>query len=259
MTNWRSKKRVGLVLGGGVARGLVHAGVLQALDGQGIPIDLVVGTSAGALAGAIYCAGVRGEELEAIVRRLRWRGLASPLPFWRGQVGISFRRLEAWVDEATGAKTFADLQVPLAVVTTDLMTGEAVVYQEGPLAIAVHASAAVPGSVAPVRYGERLLVDGGLSNNLPISIARRMGADVVIAVNCFPPPQRLPEGIAQQGTMALSWLLIRAGDPPHSADVLVEPDLEGVSLFALQTQRLVRRGAVAMVAQLPHLRACLEL
>ena len=149
--------------------------------------------------------------------------------------------------------------MPLAVVTTDLLTGEAVVYREGPLAIAVHASSAVPGSVAPVHYDGRVLVDGGLSNNLPISVAREMGADVVIAVNCFPPPTHAPIGVAQQATTALSWLLLRAGDPPQSADVLVEPPLEGVSLFALQRERLVRRGAVAMVAQLPRLRACLEL
>ncbi len=251
---WASHKRIGLVLGGGVARGIVHIGVLEVLEGQGIPIEVVVGVSAGALAGAIYCAGVRGERLRELATTLRWRSLARPLrPSPRAGFGVSFDRLEHWVEQTTGAKRFEDLKTPLVVVASDLMRGEPVVFDKGPLAPIVRASASVPGAVEPVRFDGRLLVDGGATNNLPISVARRYGVDIVIAVNCFTPPRRQPRSLLWQGLTAATWLLLRAGDDRHSADVLVEPDLDQVSFVRMHTDDLRERGAKAMTAMLPKL------
>ena len=107
--------------------------------------------------------------------------------------------------------------------------------------------------VEPLKLDGRLLVDGGITNNLPISIARQFGADVVIAVNCFPPPRAMPRSMFWQGVTVITWLLLQAGDDPHSADVLVEPDLDQVSLLRLASADLRHRGARAMIAQLPRL------
>lgn len=252
--NWSSGKRIGLVLGGGVARGLVHVGVLEVLQGQGVPIDFVVGVSAGAMVGAAYCAGANVEQLREVSRLMRWDRIARPLRPSRGNgFGVTFARLERWVEKTTGVTTFEQLKTPLIVLASDLMAGEPVVFQHGPLGPAVRASASVPGMVAPLKLNDRLLVDGGVTNNLPISLARQFGADVVIAVNCFTPPRAAPRGALWQGLTALTWLLLQAGDDPHSADVLVEPDLDQVSFLRLASADLRRRGARAMAAQLPSL------
>lgn len=256
--NWPTNKRIGLVLGGGVARGIVHTGALEVLDSQGVPIDFIVGVSAGAMAGAIYCAGIRGERLREMSATLRWRSIARPLrPSPQSGFGVSFARLEHWLERTTGVKTFEDLQTPLMVVASDLMTGEPIVFDHGPLMPIVRASASVPGAVEALRLDGRLLVDGGVTNNLPISVARRYGADIVIAINCFTPPRREPRSLLWQGLTAGTWLLLRAGDDRHTADVLVEPDLDQVSFIHMRTDDLRRRGAVAMTAMLPKLLQCL--
>ncbi len=252
--NWSSNKRIGLVLGGGVARGLAHIGVLEVLDGQGIPIDFVVGVSAGAMVGAAYCASGSHEQVRQVSELMRWDRIARPLrPSRGGGFGVTFARLERWVEQSAGVTTFEQLKTPLIVVASDLMSGKPVIFQHGPLAPAVRASSSVPGMVEPLMLDGRLLVDGGVTNNLPISVARQLGADVVIAVNCFPPPRALPRSTLWQGIAALSWLLLRAGDDPHSADVLVEPDLDQVSLLRLASADMRQRGARAMVAELPRL------
>ncbi|MFZ2519994.1 MAG: patatin-like phospholipase family protein, partial [Anaerolineae bacterium] len=252
--NWSSNKRIGLVLGGGVARGLLHVGVLEVLEGQGVPIDFVVGVSSGAMVGAAYCASGSHEQVRQVSELMRWDRIARPLrPSRASGFGVTFARLERWVEQTAGVTTFEQLKTPLIVVASDLMSGKPVVFQHGPLAPAVRASSSVPGMVEPLKLDGRLLVDGGITNNLPISIARQFGADVVIAVNCFPPPRAMPRSMFWQGVTAITWLLLQAGDDPHSADVLVEPDLDQVSLLRLASADLRHRGARAMIAQLPRL------
>ena len=181
----RRLPRVGLALGGGGVRGLAHIGVLKVFEEEEVPVHLLAGTSAGGLVGASYAAGLTPDQLE---EQALW--LAKP------------QHLLAFVDRSlprrgllTGGKvseylaqwlqgvTFDGLRIPLALVAVDLVTGEKVVLQDGPVLEAVRATIALPGFFTPVERGEAVLVDGGLLDNLPADVVREMGADVVIAVD----------------------------------------------------------------------------
>jgi NTE family protein len=142
------RKRVGLALGGGSARGLGHVGVLDILEREGVPIDCIAGASAGSLVGAIYAAGIRGQRLAELARQMRWRNTARPT--WPRTGLVSFAPLESYLVNLIGDRTFADLDIPFAAVATDLATGEQVVLREGRVASAVRASCSVPGIVAPI-------------------------------------------------------------------------------------------------------------
>ena len=158
-----------------------------------------------------------------------------------------------------GDCTFADLKLPYAAVATDLLTGEPVVLRQGRLAPAVRASASVPGIVAPVELDGRLLVDGGPGNNLPISVARSLGADVVVAVGLSNPPRRVPRDPVNTLVAALDVLLLRAGDPPATADVYLPIPAEGLgSLLRLsRTAELAQMGREAAEKALPAIREVL--
>lgn len=170
-----------LVLGGGAARGMAHLGVLRVLIRERVPVDLVVGTSIGGLIGAVFALGTPQEESEAMARSITWRALADPtLPTLGLNAGS---RLEEVIRQAVRNQSFADARIPLAVVATDIERGEEVIFQSGDLVMALRASCSLPGIFAPVRWDGRLLVDGGLKQTVPVSIARRLGATMVVAVD----------------------------------------------------------------------------
>src|SRR3990167_6303703 len=210
---------VGLVLSGGGARGLSHVGVLKVLEQAQVPVDLIVGTSMGAIIGGLYASGMSADELEHEILALEWgdlfdprepRQLLSPrrqeedfefspvlrLGFRNGEFrlpsgAVSTRALEAMLRRYTlptrHKASFDGLPIPFRAVATDMETGQAVVMEHGDLAAALRASMSVPGVFAPLELDGRILGDGGLVNNLPVDVARRMGADVVIAVNIGTP------------------------------------------------------------------------
>ncbi|MCA1814913.1 MAG: patatin-like phospholipase family protein [Acidobacteria bacterium] len=180
------RPRVGLALSGGAARGAAHVGVLKALAAHNVPVDCVAGTSAGALAGGAFAAGMPLAEIEAFARRMRWRDFGR---LTLSRLGVqSNARMEEYVRAQFPATRFEDLRLPFAAVATDLATGRAVVFRDrGDVAFAIRASCAVPGWYVPVAdEGGRQLVDGGLVTILPVAAARALGADVVVAVdvNC---------------------------------------------------------------------------
>jgi NTE family protein len=251
------RKRVGLVLGGGGARGLAHVGVLQVLQREGIPIDCIAGASVGSLVGAGYAAGLRGEPLLQIARQLRWGDIASFVWPYRGFV--SFARMERYLDRLLGERDLADLEIPYAAVAADLATGEMVVLKEGRLATAVRASCSVPGVVTPLKRDGRLLVDGGMANNLPISVVRDLGADVVIAVGLVTPSGQRPRGVMATGFAAVEHLIVGAGDDPATADVYIPIPLWGLgSLIRLSArEELMALGRQKAEEALPAIRAVL--
>src|SRR5512138_2860902 len=177
--------RIALVLGGGAARGFAHIGVIRALEQEKVPIDLVVGTSVGSLIGALYAADQDSFDLEwaafklekddlfdyGVVTAVRGMGLA------RGD------KLEQWVSSRVKQVNIEELKLPFAAVATDLNWGTKVVLDRGSVARAVRASSAIPGVFQPVQHMGKLLVDGGVVDNIPVSVARAMGADLVIAVD----------------------------------------------------------------------------
>ena len=249
-----SQKRVGLALSGGAARGLAHVGVLQVLESEGVPIDCIAGTSAGSIAGAVYAAGLRGERLLEAALSVRWRDFGRPV--WPRCGLVSFARLESFFIRTIGDLTFDDLRIPYAAVTADLETCELAVLREGRVAPAVRASCSVPGIVTPVELEGRMLTDGGIVNNLPISVVRDMGADVVIAVNLVTPLGRCPQGLAEITAVALETLIARASDDPATADVYIPVPLHGLrSLLRFSGgERVIEVGRQAAERILPLIR-----
>ncbi|HZJ92367.1 MAG TPA: patatin-like phospholipase family protein, partial [Thiopseudomonas sp.] len=214
------RERVGLVLSGGAARGLAHVGVLKALEEQGIVIDAIAGTSMGAVVGGLYAAGYRIEELEKLATELNWQQALSDappredIPFRRKQDDrdflvkqkLSFRDdgslglplgvlqgqnlallLEKLFARAGAVEDFDQLPIPFRAVAADISTGQTVVFSQGHLALAVRASMSIPAVLTPVEVDGQLLVDGGISNNIPVDIARQMGVDRLIVVDIGSP------------------------------------------------------------------------
>ncbi|MDZ4199764.1 MAG: patatin-like phospholipase family protein [Kiritimatiellia bacterium] len=179
----KRKPVLGLVLGSGGARGWAHLGVLRQLKAQGIHPDLVVGTSIGALVGATYAAR-HTETLEQVARGLDWKRMLHYFVEWNlPRAGLlDGIRIERWMHEILGRQSISSLPLPFCAVATDLERGAEIPLREGDLIQAVRASFSIPGIFTPVQRDGRTLVDGGLVNPLPVSVARDMGADRVIAV-----------------------------------------------------------------------------
>lgn len=209
------RPKIGLVLGGGGARGVAHIGVLQELERLQIPIDAIAGTSMGALVGGLYASGMTSDDLEELVQSLDWAAALSdrpardslsfrrkqddrayPIDFELGVRGSQFLLPEGVIQgqeldlllrkltlEVSDVSNFDDLPIPFRAVAADIVTGDMVVLGGGDLAKALRASMSVPGAFAPAEIDGRKLVDGGIAGNLPIDIARQMGVDIVIAVD----------------------------------------------------------------------------
>lgn len=252
--------RIGLALGGGFARGIAHLGVLQVLVNHGIPIHYVAGCSAGALVGAMFCSGLDPRLMQRAAQNMNWRSLVR-LRLRRDGV-LDSSGLERFLHEHIGTPTFADMKVPFLAACTDLITGDEVLVTEGSVAMAVRASAAFPGLFVPVNLGGRTLVDGGMLNNVPVRPVRRMGADVVIAVDlgATRPDAPRPENMVAILLSALN-LLQRPQIDQHlqEADVVIQPDLCEFGVSELDRQReMVIIGREAAREALPRIYAAIE-
>lgn len=185
----KTAKKVGLALGSGAALGLAHVGVLKALKKAEIPVSFIAGTSAGALIGALYARGRSTDQIEALVlEQVDWKKLPRLLDLTLPRTGfIAGRRLLDMIKKIIGGDLdFADLNIPFACAATDIDTGEAVVFKQGSVAEAIRASISIPVIFAVADYQGHRLVDGSLTNPVPVSLVREMGADYVIAVNVLP-------------------------------------------------------------------------
>src|SRR4029077_5760120 len=174
------RPRLGLALGGGFARGIAHIGVLPALEKNGIPVDYIAGTSAGALAGIAYASGLPFDEVVKRAAALRFGMFVQ----WRfSGVGLaSNQRLESYPKRHLNVSRFDELRIPVTIAATDLITGEPVYFSHGPLGPPLPARCAYPGFFQPVQYEGHTLVDGFVGATVPVEAAARMGADVIIAV-----------------------------------------------------------------------------
>jgi len=264
-----SAPRVGLVLSGGGARGAAHIGVLKVLEEQRIPIHAIAGTSMGAVVGGLYASGLSAAEIAALIDSDEWRAaFTEPAPrdrlsfrrksedqnflvkFPLGIKSGSFRLPKALVSgqrvsqalrrvtfPVAGRAQFDQLPIPFRAVATDLETGDAVVLSGGDLVDAMRASLAAPGLFAPVEIDGRLLVDGGLANNLPVDVAQAMGVDVLIVVDVgFPLRKRdTLDSVTTISNQMLSILIRRGSDVQRArlgaGDILLSPDLGEASSF----------------------------
>jgi NTE family protein len=179
------KVKIGLALGGGAARGFAHIGVIKALEAQGIVPDLVVGTSAGSVVGALYAAGNNASALQKMAIDMDEAAISDwALPLFSKSSGVlKGEALQAFVNKAVNHRTIEKLKIPFGAVASDLKTGQPILFQRGNTGMAVRASSAVPGVFQPVKIGEHTYVDGGLVAPVPVRFAREMGAEFIIAVN----------------------------------------------------------------------------
>ncbi len=191
----QSNKKIGYALGGGAARGLSHIGVLKALEKHSIFPGIITGTSIGALIGALYAGGITIGDIEQLALRLDLKRLVLLADMTLPLSGlIGGKRVISLLKSILGDLTFSQLKYDFACVATDIKTGEQVILREGSLIEAVRASISLPGIFTPVRIKERYLVDGGLVNEVPVSVCREMGAEYVIGVNVIPEPSRMMLG-----------------------------------------------------------------
>jgi NTE family protein len=207
----RHKPRIAIALGSGSARGWSHIGVIQGLLALGIEPEIVTGSSIGALVGAAYAAG-QIDRLEHWTRELDWKGILKYLdPSLLGGGLIQGEKLSGLVSQYVQDLSFEELPRQLGVVATELESGREIWFREGPVMRAVRASISLPGLFTPMKHEGRWLVDGGLSNPVPVSLCRAMGADLVIAVNLngdllgrhFRPPPR--EGVVASSAKGDFW------------------------------------------------------
>jgi NTE family protein len=181
------RKKVGLVLGGGYASGLAHIGVLEVLEKEHIPIDLIAGTSMGALIGALYLKEHDIELMRKQAIHLDWLGLTSLIDLIIPRNGfIGGKSIIRLLKRSIGDITFKDLDMPFACVATDIITGNEVIINEGSVLEAIRASISIPVVFRAVKKKNRYLVDGGLVNEILVSVAKKMGADIIIAVDLTP-------------------------------------------------------------------------
>ena len=256
-----SRRKLGLAFGGGFARAVAHIGVLKVLEEEKIPIDLVAGTSAGAILGAAYCAGLSARELEAMAVASRFRDFARMTLSRYGLYASD--RMANFCERALKIKSFEDLKIPLAVTATDVRTGDPVVFTKGPLVDPMRASCAYPGMFPPVELDGRSLIDGMLAYSVPTTPLRQMGADFVIGVylspdkSAHPAPRHLLEVLGQclsiaEDKMRHLW--------KRDADLVVEPDINGFSFDCFdRAKELIANGEKAARAALPQLRRLLRL
>ena len=283
------RPKIGLVLSGGGARGIAHIGVLKVLDSLQVPVDYIVGTSMGSIIGGLYALGYTPQELDSLSRSINWPVLFSDTPLrtnlsylekWdteRFQLTLS---IEKWSIKApsgliSGQKVsqllnrltvshsetadFNQLPIPFNCVAVDLITGNEVILSQGYLAKAIRASMSIPSIFTPVEWGDSLLVDGGVLNNLPVDVVKQMGAEFVIAVNVGT-PLRPKEDINNVVDVLMQSFGVAAKKKEEDnlalADLIITPDLEGFSISDFVNSKIppmIERGLLAAQAQIPEL------
>ena len=251
--------RIALALGGGAARGFAHIGVIKALEAQGIRPEIVTGTSAGAVVGALYAAGNDGFALQKLAIKMD----ESKINDWslpdRGL--LKGEALQQFINETIGQRSIETLKKPLGVVATDLHSGESILFRTGNTGMAVRASATVPGVFKPVTINGHEYVDGGLSSLIPVRSARQMGADVVIAVDISARPDN--KTVNSTLDILLQTFTIMGQNMARyelkEADVVVRPQVGNVGATDFQSRHnAIMEGEKAAQAALPAIREAIR-
>jgi len=267
----KKKTRIGLALGTGAARGLAHIGVLEVLEKEGIPIDMIAGTSAGAFVGALYAQGKDISLIRNLAIDLRWKRLASLVDLTLPKTGfIGGKRIKDELESIFGGDLkFSDLGIPLACVATDIMTGEEIVLDHGSVLEGVRASISIPGIFTVVKLEGRYLVDGGLVNPVPVSILKRMGADFIIAVNVIPDirdgarpgGKKGVEDFKEPNVISVIMQSIYIGAHAlakaslEGADVAIQPQVADIAYGAFhRASECILRGEVAAQVSIPEIK-----
>lgn len=249
--------RIGLVLGGGAARGFAHVGVIRVLEQEKIPIDLIVGTSVGSLIGAIYADTRSSFDLEIIAFKIEKDDIFDFSVFSSNTGPVRGDRLEEFVRTKVSVANIEDLSLPFAAVATNLNTGRQVVLDSGSISKAVRASSSIPGVFTPAQHQNLTLVDGGVVNNVPVDVARNKGVDIVIAVN-------IGKNIINWNANNIVEITLQAVNimsneissfKMRDADILIEPNVGTVGMMDFRQKELcIRAGIDAAAKAVPEIR-----
>ena len=255
LTTSAAKPRIALALGGGAARGFAHIGVIKVLESHGIVPDMVVGTSAGAVVGALYAGGFDPFQMQKLAQQLDEKVFAD----WTlgGRGFLKGEALQEFINQHLSRRAIERLNKPFAAIATDLQSGERIVFRTGDTGMAVRASAAVPGVFQPTPIKGRNYVDGGLTSPVPVRAAREMGADIVIAVDI----SARPEGQPTDSLTSVMWqtITIMGGaiskNELKEADIVIRPALPYVKSwdFTARNEAMLEGERAAQQA-LPALR-----
>jgi NTE family protein len=247
--------KIALVLGGGAAKGFAHVGVIKALEAHGIVPDMIVGTSAGSVVGALYAGGYNGFDLQRIALSMDENTVRDWVLPNRGF--IKGEALQNFVNAAVQQRPIERLNRRLAVVATNLQTGEAVVFETGNTGLAVRASSSVPGIFQPVKIGDAEYVDGGLVSPVPVRVARKLGADIVIAVDISEKP-RLSRLRDTMDVLLQTFTIMGrsiAAEVLREADVVIQPDISALSSTTFDSRNYaIIEGERAGLASIPRIR-----
>lgn len=256
------RKRLGLALSGGAARGMAHVGVLKVFAEQGIPIDCISGTSAGALVAGAFAAGMSLADMQEVARTMRWRDVGR---MTLSRLGVqSNARMEDYVRARFPCTRFEQLKIPFAAVATDLYTGEAVTMSgEGDVAFAIRASCALPGWYVPVADERgRQLVDGGLVANIPTAAVRSLGAEVIVAVDVNREGARfLGPPASAIGVLFQSLMVVHRTAAVHQhmlANVIIAPKVGHIRWDEMgRADELIEAGAAAALEAIESIKQLL--
>lgn len=259
--------QVAIVLSGGGARGVAHAGVLEIFEENHIPVDLIVGSSAGSIIGALYADDPNAERLKKkLIALSKWDLLdvslgAGVKMFWELNGPVRGNALKNYLKENLSETTFEGLSIPFVAVATDVNKGEAVAISQGALIPAIHASAAVPMLFSPVKWQGKTLVDGCVVSPIPVDVARRYAPKMVIAIDIGTSPDAGPVNTGYQVALrsmhiAYYHLAMRQA---KEADILIHPDVDQYGMFEDKyNQELYEAGKTAALKALPEIQARLE-
>ncbi|MBH0229032.1 patatin-like phospholipase family protein [Halobacillus yeomjeoni] len=254
------RPKIGLALGSGGARGFSHLGVLKVLKDNDIPIDMVAGSSMGALVGSFFAAGQQVEDMYKLAFTFKRKYY---LDFTVPKMGfIQGRRLKEYIRLFTFGKNIEDFKIPMAVIATDLYAGEKKIFTDGPASDAVRASIGIPGIFVPERIDDRLYIDGGVMDRVPVSVVKSMGADIVIAVDCAhfdsDPNINSIYDVIIQSIDIMQDELVTAMGVSSDADVMIRPDVSSYSSRAFtQIEKIVEAGEQAAQSQLDEIKRTL--
>ena len=250
--------KVALALGGGAARGFAHVGVVKMLESQGLKVDLIIGTSAGSVVGALYASGLNGFQLQEMTFDLERAAFADWQLFNRGL--LRGEKLQNFVNDKVGGRKIQQLPRRFAAVAAKLRTGEAMVFTSGDVGLAVRASSSIPGVFQPAVIDNEEYVDGGTVSPVPVRFARELGAEVVIAVDVSAPVEEARED-STLGTVLKAFDImgssLRRAELPL-ADVVIAPDVHGIKAADFESkQRAILAGERAALAAMPAIRAAI--
>ena len=257
------KIRIGLALGGGAARGFAHIGVIKALEAQGIHPEIVVGTSAGSVVGALYASGRNGFALQKTAMEMDEATISDwALPLFGSSTGVlKGQALQSYVNKAVKNQPMEKLKLRFGAVATDLKTGEPILFQRGNTGQAVRASSAVPSVFQPVKIGTRSFVDGGLVAPVPVRFVREMGADFIIAVNIS--TQTDVQATVSSLDVLMQTFTIMGQRLNHyelkDADIVIQPALGTMGGADFNGRNLaILAGEQAAAALMPQIKAKLK-